>query len=406
MKDSRESTKNIRPFRLDVELMQREYALAASLVSRDKGKSKNFHHKYLHGKFGSTLASSSVAGIHPITMDMWSASRTGQTWRSSQTGWRAYSYFCDTYYDSPPIIKPTIEVATHFVGYLYKLRGREGKGCSANTVANYISHVRARFNAMGWKNLIWFDPRLTAILNGARHMDQVKVLPENRRRVITFDILRIYADSLAREPMKLLDYLNVWLASLVFFWCCFRPSDILPASYNVQACATSLRWGDVRVKNPNSYTILVRSPKVSEKGGDDVVNLVRFQQEKGRPYCPLYYFDFLMAHNKIINRTFYKHEFVFRNEDGRPMLQKHLNYHLQKHLWPLFPDSFFSCYSIRAGLLNDYAEYSDLFTQEELRSTGKWMSDAMMVYLRTSGKRRDSAVAKIQGIFDKEVIII
>ena len=189
----------------------------------------------------------------------------------------------------------------------------------------------------------------------------------------------------------------------MYFWCSFRPSDILPDSYNIQSTCTALRWGDIRIKTPDSYTILVRGPKTSEKGGDDIVNIVRFSQEKGRVYCPIYYLDFLMAQHTIMNRTFLKHEIVFRNEDGRPMLQKQLNYQLKKHLWPLFPDSFFSCYSLRAGLLNDYAEHSDKFTEEELRSTGKWQSEAMLSYLRTSGKRRDKAVIKIQGIFNEEV---
>ena len=65
--------------------------------------------------------------------------------------------------------------------------------------------------------------------------------------------------------------------------------------------------------------------------------------------------------------------------------------------------SLFTCYSLRAGLVNNYAEHSDKFTEEELRSTGKWQSDAMAAYLRTSGRRRDKAVTKIQGIFDEEV---
>ena len=383
--------------------MNQEYAYAASL--RDRGKFKsNSHHQYIFGKFGSPLAQHTVQGLHPQSLDMWAASKTGRSWKSGQSGWNAYSQFCHQYYERPPIIKPSLEIASHFVSYLYKIRGKKGTGCSASTVSGYLSHVRSFFHSNGWDNQIWYDPRICALLNGAKNMDLVKVLPENRRRVMTFDILRIYADSLAREPMMLLDYLNIWTASLVFFWCCFRPSDVLPDSYNIQSTATTLRWGDIRIKNPDAYTILVRSPKVSERrGGDDICNLVRFKQVNGKPYCAITHFEYLMAHHQVIQRSFKKHEFVFRNEDGRPMLQKHINYQLQKHLLPIFHDSFFSCYSIRAGLLNNYAEHSDKFTEQELRSTGKWQSDAYLNYLRTSGKRRDGAIAKIQKIFDEEV---
>ena len=404
LKDSREATRNTRPFKLDQDLMNREYALAASLAQRDKGKHyARPSHTPLVGKYGSKMAQHVVSGVHPLSLDLWSASKTGKSWKSSQTGWNAYSEFCRQYYDSDPIVKPTIYIVTHFAGYLYKLRGTSGKGCAATTVAGYISHVRTHFSAMGWKNKIWFDPRLTAIVSGAKHTDQVNTLPENRRRVLTFDILRIYADSLAREPLMPLEYLNLWTASLMYFWCSFRPSDLLPDSYDIQSTCRALRWGDIRVKTPDAYTILVRGPKTSETGGDDICNIVRFKQDNGKVYCPIYYLDFLMAQHNIMNRTFLKHEIVFRNENGKPMLQKQLNYQLKKHLWILFPDSLFTCYSLRAGLLNNYAEHSDKFTEEELRSTGKWQSDAMSAYLRTSGRRRDKAVTKIQGIFDEEV---
>ena len=246
LKDSREATRNTRAFKLDHELMNREYALAASLDQRDKGNNYQLSsHTPLIGKYGSNMAHTTVAGVHPLSLDMWSASKTGKSWKSSQTGWNAYKQFCQHYYDSEPIIEPNIEILTHFAGYLYKKRGTLGKGCSATTVAGYISHVRTRFSAMGWCNQIWFDPRLIAIMNGAKHMDQVKILPENRRRVLTFDILRIYADSVAREPMMPLEYLNIWTASLMYFWCSFRPSDILPDSYNIQSTCTALRWGDI-----------------------------------------------------------------------------------------------------------------------------------------------------------------
>ena len=403
IKDSREATKNLRPYPLDEDLQNREHAFAASLVSRDKGNySSNSHQQVIFGKYGSHLASSNVEGLHPSCMDMWSASKSGKTWKSSQTGFRAYIKFCNDFYDSPPIDTPSLKIASHFIAYLYKARGRSGSGCAATTVCNYLSQVRSRFQSMSWNNDIWYDNRIVALVNGAKNMDQVKVLPENTRRVVTFDILRIYADSLAREPMMPLEYLNLWTASLIYFWCSFRPSDVLPDSYNLQSVCTALRWGDIRIKNPDSYTILF-SPKISERGGDDIVSLVRFKQEKGKVYCPIHHLDLLMAQHHIMKRPFLKHDFVFRNEDGRPMLQKHLNYQLKKHLWPIFPDSFFSCYSVRAGLLNDYAEHSDLFTEEELRSTGKWQSQCYLTYLRTSGKRRDTAVEKIQKIFNAEV---
>ena len=50
---------------------------------------------------------------------------------------------------------------------------------------------------MGWNNDIWYDQRLTAIIQGAHHIDQFKGWPENHHRVLTFDIMRVYADSLA-----------------------------------------------------------------------------------------------------------------------------------------------------------------------------------------------------------------
>ena len=416
LKDSREKTRNDRPFRLDIELQRKEYALAAAASESSAGKSKSAKRSRStpnistpnveFGKYGSSLARSSVEGIHPMTYDLWSASKTAKSWQSSQSGWNAYSQFCDRYYDCPPIVSPTLEVATHFVGYCYKLRGKLGEGCTATTVQNYVSSVRCRFKTLGWCNDVWYDQRLTAIIQGAHHVDQVKGTPENRRRVLTFDIIRIYADSLAREPLSTLEYLNFWTASLYYFWTSLRPSDVLPSSYNRQSVATALRWGDVRVKNQNSYTILVRGPKTSEKGGDDVVTLVRLSQPSGRCYCPVYYTEFLMAQHRTMNRSFLNHEFVFRKLNGKPLLQKELNAQFLKHLGPIFADSFFSCYSVRAGLVNDMAEHADKFTMDELRAMGKWQSEAMLAYLRTTGKRRDTAVAKMQDIFMNEVIFI
>ena len=75
--------------------------------------------------------------------------------------------------------------------------------------------------------------------------------------------------------------------------------------------------------------------------------------------------------HKQLNRSTLKHEYIFRKENLKPFLQKDLNVVLKKHLTSLFPGNLFSCYSLRAGMLNELAGEAAEFSNEELRAMGK-----------------------------------
>ena len=355
-------SRNVQSFKLDIQLMKKEFQIASDLASQGMQKKVHF------GKYGSKDACERVAGIHPLANDIWAASKACESWHASRTGWNAYATFCKYYYDSGPLIKPSIEVISHFIGYLFKIRGK--LGVSASTVQNYVSHTRTRFADMGWSNEIWYDHRISMLIVGCKNLENVSDdVSENKRRVINFDLLRVFGDALAREPMKLLNYLNLWLSTLIYFWTSLRPSDLLPRSYAPHAIATAIRWGDVRCKSEDSFTLLVKSPKSSErKGGDDVVSLIRWRVKE---YCPVYHLELLLDLHRQLDRSTLKHEFIFRKENLKPFLQKDLNTVLKRHLSSRFPGNLFSCYSLRAGMLNELAGEAAEFSNEELRAMGK-----------------------------------
>ena len=222
---------------------------------------------------------------------------------------------------------------------------------------------------------------------------------ENPRRIMSWPLFQIFGDELARDNLEYLEFINIWCVCILYFWSSVRPSAILPATYKPTDTATTLKWSDIRVENENCYVILLRTPKTAEFGKDDCIDLIKFPDPA---YCPIRYLNKLLLYNRSFRKVD-SQDFVFRQKNDKPLCQRHVNDVLRRILSPLYPGSAFTIYSFRAGMVNELAARADTFTFEQIRAMGKWLSNSMYAYMRTSGRQRNKAMEKFQNILFSEV---
>ena len=280
------------------------------------------------------------------------------------------------------------------------------KGLTKATISNYMSGLRYIIMSRGAHSPTPPSDLSSQLVSGLVNIkkDAVKEATKCRRRPITLNMLILLQHSIATDTRWSQYGKSLrWSVILLGFWGSFRMGELISKEKFRFHESTSLLPTDIQFKE-DCVSIWIRSPKVWSEGGD-VVEVWSVQENPNLdPVAALSCFM------KFRSGTFGEAEKkpVFIHEDGSLYSNTELNQDL-KSLLSKFPSltnssrEHWSGHSFRAGLATLLTSLG--FSEEKIKSWGRWRSMAYMAYAQDMTMRRKTRM-ELSSLFGRMLMTL
>jgi len=264
-----------------------------------------------------------------------------------------------------------------------------GKGSCTATISTYLSGIRAAHLEKGLNPPTIRSDRVNVILSGSSKRDNImkKTGLKKVRIPITPTSLKLWKSELNNCDLSYHDKRLVWSVSAILFFGALRPGEVLCKNHNSFDPVTSLLQRDITIKetvlegrSSEYLQVYLSSEKTNTTGTGRLIDIY----ESNEVLCPI------RAYKKLqeISNMNDPEKPAFRLESGKNLTTNFLNKKLKEGLGKHLNSSsgFVSGHSFRIGVASLVAQMG--YSEEQIKSLGRWSSQAYMSYLRLPRTRR------------------
>jgi hypothetical protein len=308
------------------------------------------------------------------------------TWAKYSSGYKAFACFeADnrTSYEWP------LSQATcrHFA--IWCATARKLKPSSIRT---YLAALKFVHNIKGLPfDQLKSDPILAMIMKGITH-DSLLTQKSPTRRVMTFSLLLVLGDKIAKTGWDPLAKQVIWAAATTSFFASTRLGEILASEDRAFSPSSDLTWKDILLTPSNSFLVRIKQPKSGEREGE-YVDIFPFS---GYGCCPVKALKKLKELQQQAG-VYDLSQPVFRFASGAYLTPARLNRTLSELLNDICSPGIdtISCHSFRAGIPSLLSLYPDLVTSDMIKGWGRWHSECYVRYTRLQLPQRENIFSKI-----------
>ena len=276
-----------------------------------------------------------------------------------------------------------------FVGWMLS------RGLSAATISGYLSGIRQKEIAMGFKTNSLRTPFINQIICGKKNKETVENITENSREKIpiTPKMMLLIKKDLKTSNFDNKTQLLIWSACTLLFYGAFRGGEILSTREKSFDPVTTLRGRDIslrtiKVKNEKIQVLQIKlkSEKTNKTGHANIVDVYASNNR----CCPI------AAWKKWHGATqFHPSLPAFMLNQESAFTCKKLNQYLanfnKKYINT--PGRSLSTHCFRSGLASTLAKIG--YSDEEIQRTGRWSSRAFQDYIRLPRTQRVTMAREI-----------
>ena len=278
------------------------------------------------------------------------------------------------------------------MGYLLK------EQLAASTIESYLSGLRQAHIAAGFNGSSLRSEFVNQVIRGRKNQAiSSSSSAVTKRLPVTPALLSLMKKHIKESSIPKERKLLIWCVASVAFHGGFRIHEILPQKQNCFDPLITLLNEDITVKNikiENSnlqiLQIKLKSEKTNKSGRHTLVDIYQSSTQ----ICPLNAFLKWSAHRSSSEPNLP----AFRDETGKPYTGRRFNIFLSEFMDSNFPDiqGKITSHSFRAGIatLLGSLGYSD----EEIKSTGRWSSRAFLEYLKMPRSKRLTMAREISSL--------
>ena len=272
---------------------------------------------------------------------------------------------------------------SYFTAYLI------GRKVSKPTVQKYLSALRFVALSRGAQSHNPTPALASQLMSGVTNINRNAVLEalKCKRRPITLNLLMLIQNGIAIHPTwSPFEKSLRWSVMLLAWWGSFRMSELLCQERHKFDPASSLLPSDLQLKE-DCLAVWIRSPKVYSEGGD-VVEVWRVEENPNLD--PVTALSCFLEH-RLRTLGAAGDRPVFSHEDGSLYTKAELNSDL-KCLLSQYPElsssgrETWSGHSFRSGLSTLLTSLG--FTEDQIKTWGRWRSAAYLVYCQDQTMRR------------------
>ena len=279
-----------------------------------------------------------------------------------------------------------------FVGYLLK------EQLAASTIESYLSGLRQAHIAAGYNGNCLRSDFIKQVIRGRKNQAiSNSTTSQSNRLPITPAILALMKKHIKDSNLPKERKLLIWCIATVAFHGGFRIHEILPQKQNCFDPLVTLLNKDISVRNikieNNELQILqikLKSEKTNKTGSHTLVDIYQSSTQ----ICPMNAFLKWSTHRSCAEPNLP----AFRDETGKPYTGRRFNIFLNDFMETNLPNiqGKITSHSFRAGIatLLGTLGYSD----EEIKSTGRWSSQAFLEYLKMPRSKRLTMAREISGL--------
>ena len=267
------------------------------------------------------------------------------------------------------------------------------KELAASTIESYLSGLRQAHIAGGWGDRNLRSSKIKQILKGRKN--QILQVNKGQKRLpITPTIMTLMKCYLKKQKMDNKRKLLVWAIATCAFAGGFRIHELLPQNGRSFDPNKTLLWRDIQLKQvkieDEELTILqicLKTEKTRKSKGHTIVDIY----ESRGVLCPIRAFK---KWSESRQRT--KEDLpAFLDEEGANFTGRRFNGFLRAFQAEKLPNiqGSISSHSFRAGLATMLGSLG--FSDEDIKSTGRWSSRAFLEYLKLPRSRRAEMAKEI-----------
>jgi len=262
------------------------------------------------------------------------------------------------------------------------------RGLCAATINSYLAGMRTAHLTRGLVPPTFRTDIVNTVLRGQSHIDSVerRLGTRKSRLPITPAVLRLLKAELSNSDLMNADKLLLWSCCTLLFFGGFRCHELLSYYITKFDPAFTLLYEDitentVRINGSQIRTlqILLKSEKTDTKGESTIVDIY----ESSNDICPI---SAYRSYRKVAVNEPGKP--AFRLADGKPLTGRKLNEYIRRFIGKhLNTDTrFVSSHSFRSGLASMLGSLG--FSEDQIKDTGRWSSEAYQRYLKLPRTRR------------------
>ena len=282
----------------------------------------------------------------------------------------------------------TEEACIAFCGWLIK------RGLKAGTIESYLAGLRAAHLAQGLSCSTLRSPLINQIINGRKN--QPLATTGKNRLPATPTIMKIIKSALKNADLHKKRKLTIWAVCSIAFSGAFRAGELLTKYSTYYDPIFTLLKNDIREKsltvNGSETRILqiqLKSEKCNKSGKATWIDL--YQSDNF--LCPVKAYG---KYKRSNSTDLWKPAFL--DEEGRHYTTRLFNADLKLLTQPGLDHlgGQISGHSFRAGLASMLGHLG--FTDEEVKSSGRWSSRAFETYFKLPRTKRAEMARKISQI--------
>ena len=328
-----------------------------------------------------------------------STSVTANTQTSYASAARAYIQ-AENSLGRPFSLPPTDQELIFLVSFLIN------KDLEPNTIKNYLSGIRFYLFSMGLPNPPPLPQLANQLLAG---YEKSKINPlltacKKERRAITVEMLKLLEHSIAcHTSWSDFEKSLRWTVVLVAWWGSFRIGELLSQNSTSFHSSNTLLASDITCQD-DSIAIWLRNPKINREALGDVVEI--WGIDKRADIDPVRKLKaYILRRGQVFGSA--ESYPLFMHENGSIYTKQELNKDLAI-LLSNYPElqterDSWTGHSFRAGLTTVLSNLG--FSKEQIKSWGRWTSNAFKVYIKSQTQRR-AVRSKLIKTFDSIIRLV
>ena len=264
---------------------------------------------------------------------------------------------------------------------------------AASTIESYLSGLRQAHIANGWGDRNLRSAKVKQILRGRKNQ-LLQVNKGKKRLPVTPTIMTLMKCYLKEQKMDNKRKLLIWTIATCAFAGGFRIHEILPQNGRTFDPNKTLLGRDIQLKRvkveqeeTNILQICLKTEKTRKSKGHTIVDIY----ESGGTLCPIRAFKKWATSRQETSENLP----AFLDEEGSNFTGRRFNGFLRAFQTEKFPNvqGTISSHSFRAGLATMLGSLG--FSDEDIKSTGRWSSRAFLEYLKLPRSQRAEMAKEI-----------
>ena len=263
------------------------------------------------------------------------------------------------------------------------------RGLAGSSIEAYLSGIRTAHLSRGIKPPTIKSDLIKTVLAGRHNIDQLdkRIGLRRSRMPIVPSMLRVLKEELRTSGLDKVDKLAMWASALILFFGALRPGELMCANVGTFDPDFTLLRQDISLKDImlkgeklDTLQLFIKSDKTDKEGKGRLLDIYSSDSD----LCPV------KAYVKYLNKSNHTdpEKPAIRLASGKPLTTKQFNVHLKSFLGKHVDteSGVVSGHSFRAGI----ASLAGLlgYSESQIKSIGRWSSDAYMVYLKLPRTRR------------------